>query len=801
MDVLLLPAPEGTLDRRLPAVAELLAALAAQGAQERLIAYLPRSGDLAVQSQLLELLIEAGRSFACRSVLVLEVAEAGMSILEHPCTPLVDELIVVLDLDRDAPRSPASALTSYTELLGEDSSHRLAVWVQGGERGGYRRLAEWIHSGFPEGLEIACAQFTRGWRDACSDSPAVGVSPLGTCRLFEGALTFDGEGRMLPCPRHEGHPALPNLGHLLEHSADELVGRRAALSGDLGRLELCRTCRLPGRLAWRVPAAPEVFDSAPEAPDAMSGEGPELDRPPTFVGEPVRFEPVGAAPLGEIGPRLERWRTLAALAHAMEPSLPWVSIETPVVRGTWLVPCIESVLAQTSPRWHFSLLWDGGDELSREILQHLDAVGHPRITVDFAGGLGIARARRFLTERSTGDYILPLDDDDLLVPFAVERFLASAAEMSWGGILRARRGFVDARGRRLEMRDWFPFEPRTYFRGMTCDLYNHSQPALITRAAYRRTAGWEGFPEYRYAGEDCDIFLKIEEVAEIELLDEVLYLYRVNPSRTSLDLGLEAAQDMWRRIALTALQRRQLAMKLVSREQPFVYSFERQRPARITDLDILLVGDPTLWERALPELGLDGEALHLLPPGCARARLSEAARSCRRRFVCMVHGDVEPPPGAAFRRLLAVLAAGKADLVAPRLCTADGRIASAVPYFDLDMTPCTRSGEPDRGQYDHATEVPWLPSAFLLLKREVARCIAGFSEELPPGALSDADFCLQARSRNFVCGHVGELAVTVRSPLWWDCDGAGLQLFRRRWSRQRHLLDPRDLEQLLRMPG
>ena len=75
---------------------------------------------------------------------------------------------------------------------------------------------------------------------------------------------------------------------------------------------------------------------------------------------------------------------------------------------------------------------------------------------------------------------------------------------------------------RVQSDPWFPWEPRHYQHGMVTDLFNHSQPALVSRAAYERTSGWEGFEEFLFAGADCDIFTKVEEVAPVVLLDEVL---------------------------------------------------------------------------------------------------------------------------------------------------------------------------------------------------------------------------------------------------------------------------------------
>lgn len=249
-----------------------------------------------------------------------------------------------------------------------------------------------------------------------------------------------------------------------------------------------------------------------------------------------------------------------------------ISVEVPVVAGAFLIPCVESVLKQSSRNWRLSLLWDKGDELSLRILEKLAAQKHPQIQVFLEGERrGIAPAREFLSQHSEGDWILTLDHDDLLHPDAVKKFLAAAEQYPWASLIRARRGFVDGRGAVHPMDDWFPFEPRHYFRGMATDVYNHSQPTIIWRSAYAKTSGWEGFPEYKGAGEDCDMILKCEEHGEVALLDDTLYYYRIHGSRTSNDLGAPAAEDMWRRLADKTIARRQLPLLRENETQPFVY--------------------------------------------------------------------------------------------------------------------------------------------------------------------------------------------------------------------------------------
>lgn len=274
-----------------------------------------------------------------------------------------------------------------------------------------------------------------------------------------------------------------------------------------------------------------------------------------------------------------------------------ISIEVPVVSGGWLIPTIESVLAQTSRAWRLHLLWDGGDALSKQILQKIEK--HPQARVFYTERMGIASARRYLTERSEGEWILPLDHDDVLHKDCVRRFLAVAETRPWAGILRARRAFVDQQGVVHNTPDWFPFERRHYQRGMTTDLFNHAQPMIIRRSAYAQTSGWEGFPEYHGAGEDCDIFSKVEEVQEVELIDEVLYFYRLHDGRTSISLGGEpVALDMWRRIADRALQRRGLPLERTNDKQPFTFRELPEPEATIDDIDFVV----PFWEADEVEL-------------------------------------------------------------------------------------------------------------------------------------------------------------------------------------------------------
>src|SRR3954470_3995244 len=95
-----------------------------------------------------------------------------------------------------------------------------------------------------------------------------------------------------------------------------------------------------------------------------------------------------ALPPGEQAARLaafeERLRAWAAATDGQLPAAgPIISIETSAFKGGWLMPAIESVIGQTSRAWVYTMRWDGGDALSRAVLEAVARVEHPQLRVFF----------------------------------------------------------------------------------------------------------------------------------------------------------------------------------------------------------------------------------------------------------------------------------------------------------------------------------------------------------------------------------------------------------------------------------
>ena len=819
------------------------------------------------------------------------------------------------DQEPDILAHAAEVLTAYRQKYPR-SMLKLGFWMASASHTSHFRSANFLER---VGVRVA----TWGEAPFMPPSPAAtlnlapfqgpeGVSEgVHSCRLYSETLSVSADGAIRACPSDPGTFDGIDFGRLLPDEPETIVTNRGFYHKYIGKTALCSRCTLPGRFTWPMKggqAISRVFEAGQEL---------QSRRYQVRAYVPSDQFDLGQLSQAELQQTLANFETRLIEWHAKRKpppdcDRPLISIETPVFKAGWLIPCIESVLAQTASNWTHSLVWDGGEELAKRILEILERLDLPQFKVYYQERAGIAKARRFLTQHSRGAWILTLDDDDLLTPDAVACFTEAAEERPWSGIIRARRDFVDAVGRTVPKDDWFPFEPRHYAHGMVTDLSNHSQPALIRRSAYQRTAGWEGFADFFQAGEDCDIFTKIEEVASIELLDRLLYHYRLNDRRASHDLGAEAANEMWRRLADKTIRRLGLYLERQNQSQPFSYRKQKRPTATLDQVEFVIpfwesheqelahaysrpstslkmqpcllengvvfrqilkpglagfhrleigcssagpvlgslelvvaaVDDPNTplatarqhidenlnWlkfiglacegeipatkgklqftisfrpapqcqhfpvlillgtaQGATPQLmmrlfqkrkrhnrrlldqclqslagcGIAEEAIHIIDKrDSAAANRNAGFGKTHKPYVCFLDDDIVLSSPDVITGLLEGMESMQAELAGPKILDAKDRIFCADPFFNRTLMPIPRGlDEVDEGQFDYCSEVAWLPTTLLLIRREVFRAVGGFDEGYIGSQVEDADFCLRARQRNFTCAYIGSHSI------------------------------------------
>ena len=111
------------------------------------------------------------------------------------------------------------------------------------------------------------------------------------------------------------------------------------------------------------------------------------------------------------------------------------SIIVPVYNvGIYLDDCVDSVLSQTHSNWEAIFIDDGSTDDSGKILDGY-AVKEPRIRVIHRQNQGVSAARNAGIDVAKGEYLLFLDADDALVPWALERLVQRITEADHPDIL------------------------------------------------------------------------------------------------------------------------------------------------------------------------------------------------------------------------------------------------------------------------------------------------------------------------------------------------------------------------------
>src|SRR4051794_31418414 len=92
--------------------------------------------------------------------------------------------------------------------------------------------------------------------------------------------------------------------------------------------------------------------------------------------------------------------------------------------GAFLEEALQSALAQTYPDFEVIVVDDGStDNATLALLDRLPA--QPRLRILRTPNKGVAHARNYGITKASGDYILPLDADDRILP----SYLACAASV------------------------------------------------------------------------------------------------------------------------------------------------------------------------------------------------------------------------------------------------------------------------------------------------------------------------------------------------------------------------------------
>lgn len=215
---------------------------------------------------------------------------------------------------------------------------------------------------------------------------------------------------------------------------------------------------------------------------------------------------------------------------------PLVSVIIPAYNAEqFLRKTLESVRNQTYPDFEAIIVDDGSTDQTAVIAREFCGKD-PRFKLLSQENLGVAAARNLAIEKSSGEYIAPLDADDIWYPEKLERQVGRLA------CLPGTTGFVYTSGLSINEFDEpigkrsYDFEGDVFLEILSTNFVLASSP-LFRRKCFEVVGNYN--PEFRAARqegvEDWDLLVRICRHFEAACVQEFLVGYRDTPGSMSKD--------------------------------------------------------------------------------------------------------------------------------------------------------------------------------------------------------------------------------------------------------------------------
>ncbi|MEJ7759428.1 MAG: glycosyltransferase [Gemmatimonadaceae bacterium] len=204
--------------------------------------------------------------------------------------------------------------------------------------------------------------------------------------------------------------------------------------------------------------------------------------------------------------------------------------------GPYLEAAVESVLRQSYANWELVIVDDASTDNSVDVLSQWRT--DPRVRVmTHAVNQGAGAAFATAAAAASGELMGMLGADDALTANALEKMADAHARHPAASLINSDQTICGVNLAPLGIAS--PFGPRLSGSSLIYDC-SVSNFATFKRSAYVRTRGFD--PAFRRAV-DHDLYLKLEEVGELEYVAEPLYLYRTHSGGISQGTnGILAAQ-------------------------------------------------------------------------------------------------------------------------------------------------------------------------------------------------------------------------------------------------------------------
>ena len=194
-----------------------------------------------------------------------------------------------------------------------------------------------------------------------------------------------------------------------------------------------------------------------------------------------------------------------------------VSIIIPAYNcGQYLTETLDSVLAQTYENWECIIIDDGSTDDTAIIAQKY-CNKSPQLKYYYQDNQGPATARNNGIAKTTGEFILPLDGDDIIEKTYIEKCVSHFHSYPQTKLIYCKAQLFGAEQGAWELPD-YNYESFIWYNSTFCS-------AMFRRTDFNNTPGYN--PNMRYGLEDWDLWLSlIHEHDIVYQIPEVLVFYR-----------------------------------------------------------------------------------------------------------------------------------------------------------------------------------------------------------------------------------------------------------------------------------
>ncbi len=211
------------------------------------------------------------------------------------------------------------------------------------------------------------------------------------------------------------------------------------------------------------------------------------------------------------------------------PQYPLVSVVIPAYNAeAFIERTLKSVLCQTYKNMEVLVIDDGSKDKTFEIVQSI-AQQDSRVVLIQQNNAGVATARNLAIEKSQGEYIAPVDADDIWYPEKIEKqvnCILKAGESV--GLVYCWSINIDENDVIIGHCPTLKLEGKVYTALLFQNFISNASTPLMRRACFARIGGYNcQFKQQSAQGcEDWDIYLRIAEHYEFQAVPEFLVGYR-----------------------------------------------------------------------------------------------------------------------------------------------------------------------------------------------------------------------------------------------------------------------------------